>query len=165
MIWLAFLRKHWGAAAVGLAFLLLVLTCFGLRAEARHYKAQRDEARGALAVAEALGRQQAARVAELERTAQAAQEAARQAREAANADVDSWKRVAADRYRTLRLCYADAGAGGVPEARDGGATGAAGRAVPDGVGPRLVELAARADRLRNALAECYAVDDANRAMR
>lgn len=155
-----FLRKHWPALAVAAAFAVLLALVFGLRVQAKHYRAQRDEARAALAYAEAIGKQQAERTVAAEKAAHDALEAARAVRETAYADVDRWQRVAADRARGVRVCV-DPGprTGPVPGAAGAGSgNDAAGTVadVPREVGPDLVALAADADRVAARLEQCQA---------
>jgi hypothetical protein len=101
------------------------------------------------------------------KSAQAAAEAAGEVRRTKDAETTRWERVAADRYRDLRLCWGTgAGAGEVPGAGDdpGGAAAADRGAVPGAmgtpVGKRLAADYADGQRLQDALTECYRVIDA-----
>lgn len=159
-----FLRKHWHELAIALAFAIVLAAAFGLRAQAKHYRTQRDEARAALAVAEAIGQQQAERTARAEKAAHDALERARQAEARMNAEADDWQRMAAARDRDLRLCRAAPRTGAVPgpgHDSPGGAS-ADGGTVSRPVGEDLAGLVRRADRFRDGLARCYAAIDASR---
>ena len=111
---LPFLRRWWPELAIVLAFGLVVAVAVGYRAQAHRYERQRDDARAALAYAEAIGRQQAERAVEAEKRSQAASAEAKAIRETAYADVDRWQRVAADRARGVRVCVNPGPAGAVP---------------------------------------------------
>lgn len=126
------------------------------RAEVRVLTAQ-------LQAQEAIARAQGDRADALQASAQAVVKAAGEVRSHADAETSLWQRAAADRYRDLRLCWAAGpGAGSVPGAGDdpAGEARPPWGAVSGPVGAPLAGLVADADRMRDGLAECYRVLDA-----